>query len=289
MSGSHHGNEAGGRVEEAQGEPHPEQPDEREEPQHHLSGRLRRDLRDDGKGRVRNTAEEAPDVVGRVRFQEQAQRHAAEHGIHHHRQSVIRHEVVPVGEERAHATPPAAAPDPERLIAGSPGSGRALAKTPTPVRSGRRPQTPSGDGSGDFTTSRKVCWVCPRLSPGLTQPAKKAGPEGPAASLTGSSDQVIFSSRTVWPRGLRISSMKPCISADGCLVKRLTTQITRKPSGIPSNPQLMLLRSNQPTLFAIGLFASAGHWFIHCGSAISLAMSTSGLPVSGFSSEDMPA
>ena len=58
---------------------------------------------------------------------------------------------------------------------------------------------------------------------------------------------------------------------------------------MPNKPQLMLLRSNQPTLLAIGLAASAGHWFIHCGSAMILPTSMSALPVSGFRSDDMPA
>ena len=103
----------------------------------------------------------------------------------------------------------------------------------------------------------------------------KGAPQGPFLRPIGTADPV-FSSSTVLPRGLRISSTRACISFGGSLPSRLTTIITRKPRGMPSNPQLMLLRSNQPTRLASGLAASAGHWFIHCGSAITLAMSTSG-------------
>src|SRR5687767_4801440 len=52
---------------------------------------------------------------------------------------------------------------------------------------------------------------------------KRAGPEGPAPNHDRNHCGQVFSCNTVWPRGLRISSMKACISADGALVNWLTT------------------------------------------------------------------
>ena len=50
----------------------------------------------------------------------------------------------------------------------------------------------------------------------------KRGPTGPRSQTTERRGQT-FSSSSVRPRGLRISSMKACISNDGALVMRLTT------------------------------------------------------------------
>ena len=50
----------------------------------------------------------------------------------------------------------------------------------------------------------------------------KRGPTGPRSQTTERRGQT-FSSSSVRPRGLRISSMKACISCDGSLVMRLTT------------------------------------------------------------------
>ena len=73
----------------------------------------------------------------------------------------------------------------------------------------------------------------------------------------------------------------------GGFVKWLTTYITRKPIGAPSSPQLMLPRLNQPTLPARGCEA-ATQLSIAFGADMALAMSTTGAPVTGLSSDDMP-
>ena len=64
--------------------------------------------------------------------------------------------------------------------------------------------------------------------------------------------------------------------------------MTRKPTGKPNRPQLMLLRLNQPTLLAIGC-ASVVKPCIASGRAIAAAMSTTGAPVTGLSSDVIPA
>ncbi len=63
--------------------------------------------------------------------------------------------------------------------------------------------------------------------------------------------------------------------------------MTAKPSGVPNNPQAMLLRLNQPTLLASG-WASVGKLSMALGNAMAFAISTSGAPVTGLSSDVMP-
>src|SRR6266536_1928212 len=244
-----------------QPDPQPEQPHHAEQPEHDGSRRLGSDERDDGNERVRDAAEEPPDVVRGIRLDDQPEQRAAEQRVHQCRQHEIRQLEIPERPERigpAHGsrssrpaqhdgTPPQRAVDPDRAEARNAAGGR-----------------------------RSSCTL-----------AKQSGaPKGPAHDRTAAFDQV-FSSSTVLPRGLRISSTKACISFDGSLPSRLTTMITRKPSGIPNSPQLMLLRSNQPTLLASG-WASVGQLSMAFGRAMALARSTSGAPVAGFNSELMP-
>ena len=194
----------------------PEQPHDAEQPQHTAAvafGRDKRDGRDNGIG---DAAEEAPDVVGESGSTRQAQHHPPEQRVHQHRQKKFGHVVVPEGQ-KAKVSPRQGLSARVVRLAGA----RWQRARPPDNRRCR----PSRKKAGSRRTPPRV--------------------------QTGNSDQV-FSCRTVCPRGLRISSMNACISADGALVNRLTTQITRNPSGMPNNPQLMLLRLNQPTLLASG-------------------------------------
>ena len=124
--------------------------------------------------RIGDAAEEPPDVVRRIRLDEQAEQRAAEQRVHQRRQNEVRQVIVPIGgsELRCH----------RRLLAVA--QRMRDRRCATLIMSHLRPASAARQ----------------------TRHKKSGAPKGPASDFDRSSSGQVFSSRTVRPRGLRISS-----------------------------------------------------------------------------------
>ena len=102
---------------------------------------------------------------------------------------------------------------------------------------------------------------------GKEDAAKRSGaPKDPARTRQSKSSlQLVFSSSTVLPRGLRISSTRACISAGGGFPSRLTTPSPGSRADAQQPAVDVVEIEPAGTLLANGIVASAGHWCVHCG------------------------
>src|SRR5262245_21055398 len=87
-------------IEEAYAQP--KEPGEAEEPNNDRRSSLRRNRRNERDEWIGYPAEEAPDVVGGIGLDEQAEQHAAQQRVHQCRQQEVRQVIVPVAEDRDH-------------------------------------------------------------------------------------------------------------------------------------------------------------------------------------------